>query len=176
MIDDNPLLRHTDSPAESVSSQKHSLMQSDEISSRQLSYWGKVARYFKHASLLRCPVCGVSSIFLPYYKIKSIFDWFATRPSCYKCGYNYYREPGYFLTAVWFLNCQVVFVFGLVSFILFDDLLGLSFVQLLLFNSLFTLFIITITARHTKAFFMAFDHLVDPIPSKASDQNDNAET
>ena len=126
----------------------------------------RALRYAWHALNLRCPVCGLSPIFPAYHQFKTILDWFSTLPGCDHCGYDYQREPGYFLTAAWLLNWQGMFVFGLVSFVILDGLFRLSFIQLLCFNASFSLVIILLTVRHTKALFMALDHLLDPITSE----------
>lgn len=134
-----------------------------EVTDGQVSTADKSWRYVWHALNLRCPLCGISPIFPPYYQFRTALDWFSTLPGCDHCGYDYQREPGYFLTAAWLLNWQVVIVFGLAAFIFLDELFRLSFLQLLCFNALFTLVIILLTVRHTKALFMALDHLVDPV-------------
>lgn len=131
----------------------------------------KAWHYFRRALCLRCPICGLSPLYPPAHEAHNLLAWFATLPGCDKCGYDYQREPGYFLTVAWLLNWQVVFAFGLLSFIFLEDLFKLPFLQLLFFNAVFTLIIITLTVRHTKALFMAVDHLLDPVSSEDFDHS-----
>lgn len=46
----------------------------------------------------RCPRCGGGDVFE---------TWFRMRPRCRRCGYQFEREPGFFLGS-WFINFCVV--------------------------------------------------------------------
>lgn len=120
--------------------------------------------YLRRATYLRCPVCGISPIFLSFKQVESIPDWFATLPGCPRCDYVYDREPGYFLLALWVINFGLVAVVGIGVLFLLDYLFtDLSVGQLLFFTLVPLWGLGILSARHTKAFFMALDHWVNPI-------------
>ena len=119
-------------------------------------------RCIRRALELRCPECGVSPVFVPLRKVRSLFDWFTPLDGCPRCGYAYEREHGYFLLAVWGLN------YGLVAGLFL--LLGLyiqgrynpgvwSPMWLWLAPMPVASFLF---ARHAKALFLAMDHYFDP--------------
>ena len=123
---------------------------------------GKAMQYFTRAMLLRCPVCGKSPIFLPALRTRSLHDWFTPLDGCPRCGYPYEREAGYFLVSTWVINYGAGSLLGIFIYILLENFFHLEIGQLLcavlipivLFNLLF--------ARHSKALFIAVDHLYDP--------------
>ena len=63
--------------------------------------------------VLRCPVCGISPLFMSARRTESLSDWFTMLPGCPRCNYVYEREPGYFLFALWLINFGMVTFFGL---------------------------------------------------------------
>lgn len=120
--------------------------------------------YLRRAAYLRCPVCGKSPIFMSLSQVESISDWFATLPGCPRCDYVYDREPGYFLLALWIINFSLVAVVGIGLLFLLDTLFPHLSIGQLIFFTLMPLWLLGIlSARHTKAFFMALDHWVNPI-------------
>src|SRR5436190_19153718 len=64
--------------------------------------------YIGRALRLRCPECGISPVFTPWRKTRSLFDWFTPLDGCPRCGYAYQREQGYFLLAIWALNYGLI--------------------------------------------------------------------
>ena len=122
----------------------------------------KVWHYFWRSARLRCPVCGISPLFLPARRTESIPDWFTMLPGCPRCDYVYEREPGYFLFALWLVNFGLVTFLGLGLLLLLDRFFALSTAQLIFFT-LVPLWVLGIlTVRHVKAFFLALDHLAHP--------------
>jgi uncharacterized protein (DUF983 family) len=125
-------------------------------------YLSRVLRYMGRALLLRCPVCGKSPIFFPVLQTRRIRDWFRPLDGCPRCGYPYEREPGYFLASVWVINYGAGSILGIVLYAALELtvqpptgwLLAAVLAPIALFNLLF--------ARHSKAFFIAIDHLSDP--------------
>ena len=123
---------------------------------------GKILPYFGRAMILRCPVCGKSPIFEPLLKTRSLRDWFTPLDGCPRCGYPYEREPGYFLASTWVINYGAGSILGIVIYLVLDltihppigCLLFAVLSPIVLFNLLF--------ARHSKALFIAIDHLSDP--------------
>ncbi|MBV8101458.1 MAG: hypothetical protein JOZ31_20130 [Verrucomicrobia bacterium] len=53
-----------------------------------------------NAARWKCPTCGRRPIFVPWYKVRSLQDWFMPLDGCPDCGYPYEREPGYFLLSI----------------------------------------------------------------------------
>lgn len=123
--------------------------------------------------MLRCPVCGKSHIFLPILKTRSLRDWFTPLDGCPRCGYAYEREPGYFLASTWIINYGAGSILGIIIYLILDTLYRPDILPLLtavltpivLFNLLF--------ARHSKALFIAIDHLLDPHERDQGDDGGN---
>jgi uncharacterized protein (DUF983 family) len=119
-------------------------------------------RCIRRALELRCPECGISPMFVPARKVKSLFDWFTPLDGCPRCGYAYEREHGYFLLAVWGLNYGLVGGLGLIGGLLIQhyqhppvwSAWWLLLLPVPLCSFLF--------ARHAKALFLAMDHYIDP--------------
>jgi uncharacterized protein (DUF983 family) len=131
-------------------------------SNLKLSPTQKTWRYLDRTARLRCPTCGISPLFLPASRVESISDWFTMLPGCPRCGYAYDREPGYFLFALWMINFGIVAIVGLGLLFLLDYLFDLSTPQLILFTLIPLWMLGILSVRHTKAFFLAFDHLLSP--------------
>jgi uncharacterized protein (DUF983 family) len=133
----------------------------------------KARIYFVRALLLRCPVCGKHPIFLPALRIRSLRDWFSPLDGCPRCGYPYEREPGYFLAATWVINYGIGSLLGIIIYLVLDFTMELPIGVLLasvlvpigLFNLVF--------ARHSKALFIAVDHLSDPHEKDSGDDGGN---
>ena len=111
---------------------------------------------------LRCPECGVSPIFVPAKRVRSIWDWFTPLDGCPRCGYAYEREQGYFLLAVWGVNYGVVAGLGLIVSFTLDHLFGLSTTKQIFFVIAPLPFLSFLIARHAKSLFIAMDHYFDP--------------
>lgn len=118
--------------------------------------------YLRRSARLRCPICGISPLFLPAHRVEGLEDWYTTLPGCPRCGYPYEREPGYFLLAVGVSNFGVIMVLGMGMVFSLDALIELSTAQLIFFTLVPTLLISILSIRHAKAFFLAFDHFLDP--------------
>lgn len=124
--------------------------------------WPKARDYFWRAMRLRCPVCGTKPIFPPLARTRRLSDWLTPLDGCPRCGYAYDREPGYFLLSVWAINYGVAALLGLALYLAFEwfydwpvwTLIASVVVPVVVFNILF--------ARHSKAIFIAWDHLFDP--------------
>jgi uncharacterized protein (DUF983 family) len=129
--------------------------------------------YFLHALSLRCPYCGKTPIFPALKKTKSLRDWFNPLDGCYRCGYPYEREPGYFLLATWAGCYGMGSLLGLCLYFFLDtkyhppifELLVIVLGPIIIFNLLF--------ARHAKALFLAFDHFFDPHEKERREGDDD---
>jgi uncharacterized protein (DUF983 family) len=137
-------------------------MADNSASGAKLSLTQKFWVYLHRTIRLRCPECGISPLFPPASRVESISDWFTMLPGCPRCGYAYDREPGYFLFALWMINFGIVAIFGLGLLLLLDYLFDLSTAQLIFFTLVPLWLLGILSTRHTKAFFLALDHLVSP--------------
>jgi uncharacterized protein (DUF983 family) len=134
----------------------------DDDGKRAAARGPALGRYLRRACALRCPECGVSPMFIPWRRVRSVDDWLRPLDGCPRCGYAYEREQGYFLLAVWVLNYGVVTVLGLIAgFYILDRYhpglwspMWLWLLPMPLLNVLL--------ARHAKAVFLAVDHYCDP--------------
>jgi uncharacterized protein (DUF983 family) len=99
---------------------------------------------------------------MPFNRVESLTDWFTILPGCPRCGYAYEREPGYFLSALWVIHFLGVAVFGVGLLLLLDYFFpDASTAQLIFFTLLPAWALGILCIRHVKAFFLAFDLLVD---------------
>lgn len=138
------------------------IMLQSEVSPPQIGAKYKAWLYLRRAVCLRCPTCGVSPLFLPLSRVEDLTDWFDTLEGCPRCDYAYHREPGYFLLALWVINFWIVAIFGVIEVVSLYRFFTLS-TPILMFITLISMWGLSIlTARHTKALFLAFDHYVHP--------------
>ena len=122
----------------------------------------KALRYFIRALRLRCPMCGISPIFVPWHRLNSLRNWFTPLDGCPRCGYAYERETGYFLLSIWAVNYGIGSLMGISIYLVLETYCQLPLKALLfwviapviVFNILF--------ARHSKSLFLALDHYFDP--------------
>ncbi|MFY8215622.1 MAG: DUF983 domain-containing protein [Chthoniobacterales bacterium] len=133
----------------------------------------RASQYFCRATMLRCPICGASPIFVPVSKIRRLSDWFMPLDGCPRCGYAYDREPGYFLLSIWAINYGVGSLIGLVLYLTLEILLDLPLTTLLAWVLAPVLVFNLLFARHSKAYFIAFDHWWDPHRKDGGDGRGN---
>jgi len=110
----------------------------------------------------KCPTCGERPLFVPWYKVRSLQDWFEPLDGCPKCGYPYEREPGYYLLSIFAINYGVAALLGMIVYLVLDFWvrlpIGLTLVLTIIPIPLFNLWF----ARHSKSLFLAFDLFCDP--------------
>jgi uncharacterized protein (DUF983 family) len=131
-------------------------------------------RYIRRGLALRCPECGISPIFVPMRKVRSLFDWFTPLDGCPRCGYAYEREQGYFLLAVWGVNYGIVAGLGTIAGLWLQSRYhpGLwSPIWLWLLPMPLLSFLL---ARHAKSLFVAMDHYFDPHVTQPHEKEDDA--
>lgn len=119
-------------------------------------------RYLWRATLLRCPVCGVSPVFKPLRQTRSIKDWFTPLAKCSTCHYKYDREPGYFLMSIWAINYTFSGLIGIAIYLYLEMNYELPVNRLAVAVVTPILLISVIFARHSKTYFLAIDHFLDP--------------
>jgi len=94
--------------------------------------------------------------------VEGITDWVDTLDGCPRCDYVYHREPGYFLFALWIINFGIVAIVGVIQVLVLYYWFNLS-TPAIMFTTLVSMWALgLLSARHTKAFFIAFDHLIHP--------------
>lgn len=118
----------------------------------------KAWRYFNRSARLKCPVCGVSPLFKPVSKVRSVNDWFQTLSGCPKCDYVYDQEPGYFMLAIWTLDYGPACIFSIAVIAFLMNFFDLTTIQLLIFSLIPTFIFAVLIVRHAKAFYLAMDH------------------
>ena len=118
--------------------------------------------YFLHAARLRCPLCGISRIFIPFLKTRCLRDWFTPLDGCPRCGYPYEREPGYFLMSIWAINYGLGSLLGIIIYLILESLYEIPIWYLITFVVVPIIFFNFFFARHAKAFFLALDLFCDP--------------
>jgi uncharacterized protein (DUF983 family) len=110
----------------------------------------------------KCPTCGERPMFVPWYKVRSLQDWFEPLDGCPKCGYPYEREPGYYLLSIFAINYGVAALLGMIVYLVLDFWvrlpIGVTLVLTIIPIPLFNLWF----ARHSKSLFLAFDLFCDP--------------
>jgi uncharacterized protein (DUF983 family) len=111
---------------------------------------------------LRCPECGISPLFTPMRKARSLWDWFTPLDGCPRCGYAYERESGYFLLAIWGLNYGLVAGTGLAVGLLLQHWFHPPLLSPIWLILLFMPVMSFLLARHAKSIFLAVDHYLDP--------------
>ena len=111
---------------------------------------------------LRCPECGISPIFVPARRVRSLWNWFTPLDGCPRCGYAYERESGYFLLATWVVNYGVVAGLGLIVGLTVDHFYRPPLWKLICVVTVPMPFMSLLFARHAKALYLAMDHYFDP--------------
>ena len=125
------------------------------------------AAYFRRALRLRCPVCGEQPIFAPWRRVRSLRQWLTPLDGCPRCRYRYDREPGYFLLATWAFNYVAVGGAALLAWLLLSTFTAIPLVPMLFLLLVPMPLASLLFARHAKAFWLAFDHFVDPKRKKS---------
>jgi uncharacterized protein (DUF983 family) len=133
----------------------------------------KAGAYLARATRLLCPVCGRTPIFPRAISVRRLWDWCNPFDGCPRCGYAFEREPGYFMMAVWAVNCGSASLLGMLIYVFLELNFALPayvtvpavVAPVVLFNLLFI--------RHSKAYFIAIDHLLDPHDRGGDDDRGN---
>jgi hypothetical protein len=118
--------------------------------------------YLGRALRLRCPECGVSRVFMPAPKTRSVRDWVTPLDGCPRCGYAYEREGGYFLMATWGVHYFAVTGVCLAVALVVDHYFPMSFTALAFAVAIPTVVFGFWFARYAKSLYLAIDHFFDP--------------
>src|SRR5687767_10225543 len=133
--------------------------------SEDASAWELVRRlcvYLGRSARLRCPECGVSRVFMPASKTRSVHDWVTPLDGCPRCGYAYQREGGYFLIATWGIHYFTVTGLGLAFGLILDTLVPMPLWALVAAAAVPTVVFGFVFARYAKSLYLAIDHYFDP--------------
>src|SRR5690349_14231692 len=120
--------------------------------------WTMIGRALR----LKCPECGISPMFMPISRVRSIWDWFTPLDGCPRCGYAYERETGYFLLSIWAINYGLGSIFGILIYAILEFRFNLSLPVLLISVISPVIIFNFLVARHSKSLFLALDHFFDP--------------
>lgn len=101
-------------------------------------------------------------MFIPLRRTRSLHDWFTPLDGCPRCGYAYEREIGYFLMAIWAVGYGFGSLFGLAVYLTLETYYKVSLPTIMIATILPVVVFALLFARHAKAYFLAFDHFVDP--------------
>ena len=118
--------------------------------------------FIGRALRLRCPECGVSPMFVPLRRTRTLDDWARPLDGCPRCGYAYEREKGYFLLAVWGVHYFTVTGTGLAAGLLLDRWVPMPLWLLATVVTVPTLLFGVWFARYAKSLYLAIDHFFDP--------------
>jgi uncharacterized protein (DUF983 family) len=118
--------------------------------------------YIGRALRLRCPECGVSPVFTPWRRVRSLYDWLTPLDGCARCGFAYIREAGYFMLAIGGVNYGLIAGLGLLISLMFEWLHPLPLWKYMVFILAPMPLLSLLMARHAKALYMAIDHYLDP--------------
>jgi uncharacterized protein (DUF983 family) len=118
--------------------------------------------YLGRALRLRCPECGVSPVFVPALKTRSVRDWVTPLDGCPRCGYAYEREAGYFLIAIWGIHYFTVTGSGLAAALVLDALVPMPLWLLVVVAAVPTVVFGFFFSRYAKSIYLAIDHYFDP--------------
>ncbi|MBX7075349.1 MAG: DUF983 domain-containing protein [Pirellulales bacterium] len=113
-------------------------------------------RTILRALRLRCPICGRGKLF---------DGWFRMRAGCDFCGYQFQREPGYFLGSIYFnygLTALIVTASFFIGFFAFDFSPDRMIWALTAFCVLFPLWFF----RYARSLWMGFDTFWDPASAR----------
>nr|BBH94946.1 hypothetical protein KTA_31450 [Thermogemmatispora argillosa] len=118
--------------------------------------WKRARVLFIRALLLRCPVCGEGKLYSGFFK---------TYERCPACNFEYEREPGYYTGA---MAVNLVLSELLITAITIPLAVNTSvpFIPLLIWGMTMPIIFPLIFYRHTKSFWMAFDHLIHPVTNE----------
>ncbi len=129
---------------------------------RSFSTVRKACLYLRRALRLRCPECGISPIFMPAARVRSLYDWFTPLDGCPHCGYAYEREDGYFLIATWGINYGLIGLAGLGIALTLGQFFDPPLWQQLAWGLPALALACIWMARTSKAIWLAIDHFFDP--------------
>jgi uncharacterized protein (DUF983 family) len=134
----------------------------DPISDRSDVPAPRAWMFIGRALRLRCPECGISPIFLPLRRVRSIDDWLRPLDGCPRCGFAYEREQGYWLLAIWGVNYGIVGGIGLIVGLTIQHFWNPPIAVILAALFLPLPILSLLIARHAKALYLAMDHYFDP--------------
>jgi uncharacterized protein (DUF983 family) len=129
--------------------------------------------YFFRALRLRCPSCGERPMFIRWFKVRRLRDWFTPLDGCPRCGYPFERETGYFLMSIWAVNYGFSSILGLILYGILEFFFDLPIWTLMLSVLLPVLIFSVLFARHSKSLFLACDLFFDPHEKDGGDDDGN---
>jgi uncharacterized protein (DUF983 family) len=104
---------------------------------------------------LRCPRCGVGSLYVKPFRMRS---------NCSQCGLQFEREQGYFVGAI-YINYAATVAIAVPGFFLLDAFTGMTINQQLALWVPFAIIFPLLFFHHSRSLWLALDHLFNPAKS-----------
>src|SRR5205809_1834111 len=112
---------------------------------------------------LRCPRCGVRSLFR---------TWFTMHERCFACQLRFEREQGYFLGAM-YINYGVSVGLALIGSFALERWVGVSLTQQLILWIVFCSLFPVVFYRHSRGLWLGLDHIFDPVEDERPRDGDD---
>ena len=114
---------------------------------------GRVAQILRRGLRLRCPRCGTGALFE---------RWLTMRPACAACGLSFEREAGYWVGAI-YVNYALTVALALGGYFALAAWTTIGTGAQVALWSAFVIVFPFGSFRHSKALWLALDHLMDPV-------------
>lgn len=95
--------------------------------------------------------------------VRSLRDWFQPVERCEVDNFNFEREPGFYLLAIWAIDYVVAAAAGAIALVVMLTVFDASNVQVVSVMVASLLVAGLLAARKAKALFLAVDLLTDPL-------------
>jgi len=120
-----------------------------------------------HGLRLRCPRCGVGSLYSKPFKMNE---------HCATCALKFEREQGYFIGAI-YINYAATVALAVPGFFLLDAFTKITVNEQLAFWIPFTVIFPLLFFHHARSLWLVLDHFFNPsaalysVPPKTSSDN-----
>ena len=113
--------------------------------------------------MLKCPDCGSDSLYRRIYQVKH---------HCEICGLIFEREQGYFVGAIYInvLMTNALIIGTLIGYIIVTGTVSQKILLVLFVMGLTLPFLFF---RHSRSFWIAFDHYFDPLKERVDFHEDS---
>jgi uncharacterized protein (DUF983 family) len=109
-------------------------------------------RILKSGLCLRCPRCGVGPVFSGLLSMHQ---------RCLKCQFQFEREQGYFVGAI-YINYAAIVIILIPGYFALDYFLNISHTTQLILWLAFAVFFPLLFFRHSRCLWMTLDHIFNP--------------
>ncbi|MFQ5902840.1 MAG: DUF983 domain-containing protein [Candidatus Binatia bacterium] len=113
---------------------------------------GRIWRILKSGLCLKCPKCGVGPLF---------YGLFSMHSQCLNCSFEFEREQGYFVGAI-YINYAATVIIAVPGYFILDYLTEISLLQQLTLWVAFALLFPLIFFRHSRSLWLTLDYIFNP--------------